>query len=885
MSSSSPPDRKDQRAAGPQTNIGGAVHGVVLSGEFHGPVYIGGNVHHNEVPSRHREPDTPRGVDVVILTVLPEEYEAVCGKLSDLTRWPGASDRPNLYAWQSGRIPCASQDGAYVVVVGQTSRPGTNQGALATDEALQLWRPRYIFFVGIAGGLARARLGDVVIADVIHGYEYGKIERQFQPRSNWTYRTDLGLLTGSSACAPSPVWRELIQVTPPCGCQTPVLVGEVASGDKVVDNPNNAFFRQVLRVYPKAVAVEMEGAGAGQAIEQAQARGQTVGLMMVRGISDVPRAERPGSKVRGTRERDKWNRYAAEAAAAFTVGYITAGLPVPPRQETVIPRPTRELGTDKEVAPETAGYLAQVAFLTLFPEGVLRPIFDCLVTKMNAEEAVAWAKTDNVIRVISSRSGNLIGLAPEQTGRLLLQTTDKGTTAAGLLEHLLHECFAEDDPFVCVVELGFGSALLLRDLLNMAELARGSPLVAEVCALAQQNLHYVINEEYYDIALAILETLERLTPLSAPADQILKARLMGRTGRAQQATQLFDLYRGDNLFADTGLDERARLESALDWARAVKEAGVAGTHHQELVGAYSRMLKLLDLIGHQNGDEPSLATLRGDILNNQGTQLAVYGPDSAWPEAEQCFLAARKIYAELCNAPREVGTAANYVAHYLDRFEHEAPLETLLATLEDLEAVVTQMAEGEEKFFYYYQKGRVLKRLYPWQPLLAKEYYELAYQVARGGGLPTKWPIAKRWVDKLLKEAGEISESAYLEALYGCLEELKPYGQDAWAVNVRCVGLIEAAQLFRAQGQLERAWAMLVERFKVGVARYARSGSQHHVKQIRETLQEMDRLGYQDERGAFLQTHQPTLNWLMQTPVSRMPTWAQIRLWLQKKEY
>jgi nucleoside phosphorylase len=145
--------------------------------------------------------------------------------------------------------------------------------------------------------------GDVVISDVIHGYEYGKVEADFWPRDDWTYKTDLGLLTGALEFALRPDWQSRIQIQPPLGCSPKIVKGEVASGDKVIDNPTNDFFKAVLEHWPKVVAVEMEGAGVGAAIEQAQALGHAPGFMMIRGISDVPRPPREG-ETRGTSERD-----------------------------------------------------------------------------------------------------------------------------------------------------------------------------------------------------------------------------------------------------------------------------------------------------------------------------------------------------------------------------------------------------------------------------------------------------------------------------------------------------------------------------------------------------------------------------------------------------
>ncbi len=267
--------------------------------------------------------------DIAIITVLPEEYQAICGKIENLQPAPQRNSQPNLYAWRVGIIPYS--DGAYSAAVGMMGRAGTVESTLATIDAIKRWNPRYVFFVGIAGGLKNVQLGDVVVADVIHGYEYGKIDKIFTPRSNWTYKTDIGLLNGAVAHSTSD-WRTLIQVTPPVETSLKVISGEIASGNKVVDDPSNKFFREVVKAWPKLIAVEMEGAGAGNAIEHSQALGRPVSYMMIRGISDLPRssgAEEDGA--RGAEERDAWKAYAADTAASFVISLISAGLPLPPR--------------------------------------------------------------------------------------------------------------------------------------------------------------------------------------------------------------------------------------------------------------------------------------------------------------------------------------------------------------------------------------------------------------------------------------------------------------------------------------------------------------------------------------------------------------------------
>lgn len=268
--------------------------------------------------------------DIVILTVLPEEYEAVYLQLDKCHLLQGTRGYPNLYAWRHGRVFNSLGSTDYQIVVGMIRRAGTSQSSLATMDAIQSMQPRYVFFVGIAGGFGDLVLGDVVIADTIYGYEYGKVEKTFSPRHEWIYKTDLGLLTGTESYALTNDWRKRIKVIPPQPYIPKIRTGIVASGDKVVDNPSNEFFAQVRQAWPKIKAVEMEGAGVGLAIEHAHAKGVKIGFMMIRGISDLPRSQEDEVDG-GSEERDKWKRYAAETAASFALGYIANGLPIPPR--------------------------------------------------------------------------------------------------------------------------------------------------------------------------------------------------------------------------------------------------------------------------------------------------------------------------------------------------------------------------------------------------------------------------------------------------------------------------------------------------------------------------------------------------------------------------
>ena len=100
-----------------------------------------------------------------------------------------------------------------------------------------------------------------------------------------------------------------------------------APGGQGRDRIGRDFFATVLKTWPRINAVEMEGAGAAAAIDQAGSQGIPTRFMMIRGISDLPRAK---GKNKGRKERDAWKSYASDAAAAFVLGWIAEGLPMPP---------------------------------------------------------------------------------------------------------------------------------------------------------------------------------------------------------------------------------------------------------------------------------------------------------------------------------------------------------------------------------------------------------------------------------------------------------------------------------------------------------------------------------------------------------------------------
>lgn len=161
---------------------------------------VAGDLHMGAAQPREadaaRETAAPPPVDVII-TPLEEERDAVLAKLDGPRQLPPTQDDIRVY--YAAELPVTFPDGAaatYRVVVVPLLNMGRVEAANATGDAIQRWRPRYVWLVGIAGGLAKAgvALGDVLVADQIADYELQKLTPE-GPSIRWrVHRVDPRLL-------------------------------------------------------------------------------------------------------------------------------------------------------------------------------------------------------------------------------------------------------------------------------------------------------------------------------------------------------------------------------------------------------------------------------------------------------------------------------------------------------------------------------------------------------------------------------------------------------------------------------------------------------------------------------------------------------------------
>lgn len=203
-------------------------------------------------------------IDVLILCAIPVEWNALRKLFSESTHEAVATDPAII-----GIIPRDGRTYTGALVEVGTGSVNTSMSALV---AVQKYRPRLVMFVGVAGGRKDVSLGDVVIASKVHYYETGKsIDGHFQARAD-------------SPTAPESITGIARYLSKHFDDATyKVVVGAIASGEKVVADSNSHEAAILSQSYGDSLAVEMEGSGFFKAMR----RLEVSNFVLVRGVSDL----------------------------------------------------------------------------------------------------------------------------------------------------------------------------------------------------------------------------------------------------------------------------------------------------------------------------------------------------------------------------------------------------------------------------------------------------------------------------------------------------------------------------------------------------------------------------------------------------------------------
>jgi nucleoside phosphorylase len=239
-----------------------------------------------------------------------------------------------------GKLSIPGEDRSYTVVVVQLIEMGNPDAAIATTKVIPRWRPRNVLMVGIAGGVKeKVALGDVVVSQYAHYYEPAKRKPRVVEHRDRQFNSDL-MLFARAQHYEAAEWKGDIHSPRPDAGGEPKLpdvkFGPIACGEEVIADLKA--LTNIQRQCPKMVAVAMEGAGVAKAV---LSTGTPPRYLEIRGISDYA----------GPDKTDGWHEYAANAAAAFTIGFL--------RSRPFPPGPPPEQSSGKTQASPTLVMIAQ----------------------------------------------------------------------------------------------------------------------------------------------------------------------------------------------------------------------------------------------------------------------------------------------------------------------------------------------------------------------------------------------------------------------------------------------------------------------------------------------------------------------------------------------
>ncbi|MGD0561196.1 MAG: CATRA conflict system CASPASE/TPR repeat-associated protein [Streptosporangiaceae bacterium] len=246
----------------------------------------------------------------IIFTSMGIEYTAIRDYLHDVQRY-----QENATLYEVGTL--AGPGGSWQVALAETG-PGSTMAGVHLDRAVRVFAPEVALYLGVAGGRKDVALGDVVAADTIYDYEWGKSTADgFQPRMR-THYPAYRLVQWARMVAREGQWQRHIR--PSCPEPPPAaFVKPIVTGGKVIAHDHSDAALLLDRYAGDALAVETEGHG----FLVAAYANTDVDALVIRGISDLMTGKDKAND-------DHWQPVASRHAAAFAVellrGIVSLGL-------------------------------------------------------------------------------------------------------------------------------------------------------------------------------------------------------------------------------------------------------------------------------------------------------------------------------------------------------------------------------------------------------------------------------------------------------------------------------------------------------------------------------------------------------------------------------
>lgn len=215
-----------------------------------------------------------KNIKALILTALRVEYLAVRAHLENLEE---ITNKGTVY--EKGSF--SFNDKFWEVLLVEVGA-GNNTAAFEAERAISYFQPQVALFIGVAGAIKDAEIGDVVIGTKIYGYASGKSTQEFLPRPD-VGNSSYALVQRARAVGRKSEWLSRIKKSDEQFGQPKAFIGAIAAGEQVVASTESETFKFLRSNYGDALAVEMEGRG----FLVATHANQETESLVIRGISDL----------------------------------------------------------------------------------------------------------------------------------------------------------------------------------------------------------------------------------------------------------------------------------------------------------------------------------------------------------------------------------------------------------------------------------------------------------------------------------------------------------------------------------------------------------------------------------------------------------------------
>lgn len=241
--------------------------------------------------------DLRQEVDVLIFTAINEEYEEVVRRCKYETMELNSINKASYLRGSYQRLSIALHK----------TDQGNPRSAAKVASAIAFYKPMLCIFVGIAGGVKKVKLLDVVVPNRIDYIEFGKDSPDghlHRPLGGETDR-DMAFWLGRFR-------NEVLNSSPQILNRRYTLHEQpIASGEEVATSKEREVMQRITEHVENAVAYEMEGLGFYVALQQT-----SLNYLIIRCISDYI-DKKDEHYYDGDREK------AAETAVAFTFDFIS----------------------------------------------------------------------------------------------------------------------------------------------------------------------------------------------------------------------------------------------------------------------------------------------------------------------------------------------------------------------------------------------------------------------------------------------------------------------------------------------------------------------------------------------------------------------------------